>query len=816
MHGVCGLSSIFRRHRRALVLLLVLAAAALPFGPVRGSAGAGVAAAAQDTTPAAGEDASPFPGYWLVGPDGGVFSFGGANFYGSTGNRRLNQPVVGLAPTRTGDGYWFVATDGGIFSFGNAAFYGSTGAMKLNQPIVGMATTPTGWGYWLVASDGGIFSFGDARFYGSTGGMKLNRPIVGMAPTPTGKGYWLVASDGGIFSFGDARFFGSTGAIKLNQPITGMGTTPTGDGYWLVAADGGLFSYGDATFWGSAAGKAGANRIVGVLPSQTGAGYWEVSNTGEIFAFGDAKDFGSAPRPNHGVVGGAGVPTGAGLPVLPVSGGAAGSGDNGPTASTPAPIHPPVAPSPGSLPAGKAKPNILFILLDDARSEGVMDQPGVLPKTKRWLAQAGTTFDQGYSTTSLCCPERATIWSGRLPHNHQVVDNYSGDNLDHDWISPRYLQDAGYRTALVGKFITDWTFRYEPPHFDQYAAFQGGYVNTPFWVKDPGDTNHKWVTAPYSTDFIADKAVQYIDGFSASGSQPWFMQVSPHAPHNNMEATKTACDINALYNWPARDNNVATPPWQPSPAVTVEGDSNTAAKADKVPYVRNNTFPSSCGQVTYDGQLKTLLSVDDMVDRMMTELQKNGQLDHTMVILTSDNGFAHGDRGLTSKGMPYTEHVKVPFMVRWDGVFQPGAIDVRPVGGEDFLPTYLDAAQYTPPQLRYALDGKSFLPGRPGKDVKFLEFGPVGRPTPTGYKGHRGIPTWASIRGPDWHYIEYYDADNVTVSFREYYDLRADPWELNNLLADNNPSNDPDVVALSTRLHHLWTCVGTTGPNPCP
>ncbi|MGH9038356.1 MAG: hypothetical protein ACRD0O_21580, partial [Acidimicrobiia bacterium] len=87
-------------------------------------------------------------------------------------------------------GYWLVASDGGLFSFGDAGFYGSTGAVKLNKPIVGMAPTATGQGYWLVASDGGMFSFGDAAFYGSTGAVKLNKPIVGMAPTATGKGYW--------------------------------------------------------------------------------------------------------------------------------------------------------------------------------------------------------------------------------------------------------------------------------------------------------------------------------------------------------------------------------------------------------------------------------------------------------------------------------------------------------------------------------------------------------------------------------------------------------------------------------------------------
>ncbi len=168
--------------------------------------------------------------------DGGIFTFGDAPFYGSTGAIRLNQPIVGMAATPDGRGYWLVASDGGIFTFGDAPFYGSTGAIHLNQPIVGMAATPDGRGYWLVASDGGIFTFGDAPFYGSTGAIHLNQPIVGMAATPDGKGYWLVASDGGIFTFGDAPFYGSTGAVRLDRPIVGMAATPDGKGYWLVAS----------------------------------------------------------------------------------------------------------------------------------------------------------------------------------------------------------------------------------------------------------------------------------------------------------------------------------------------------------------------------------------------------------------------------------------------------------------------------------------------------------------------------------------------------------------------------------------------------
>jgi len=206
--------------------------------------GAHLVQAWQDSTNCYGSDISR--NAWVAAADGHVYGendFSGppANNFGDMAGKPLNQPIVGMSPTADGQGYWLVASDGGIFTFGDAHFYGSTGAIHLNQPIVAMAVTPDGGGYWLAASDGGIFTFGDAGYYGSTGNIHLNQPVEGMIPTPDGQGYWMVASDGGIFTFGEAPFKGSAGNRQLTAPIAGM--IPNGTGYTLVGQDGQTYPF---------------------------------------------------------------------------------------------------------------------------------------------------------------------------------------------------------------------------------------------------------------------------------------------------------------------------------------------------------------------------------------------------------------------------------------------------------------------------------------------------------------------------------------------------------------------------------------------
>jgi len=235
--------------------------------------------------PACDVPAAAFAGYNLVASDGGVFSFGGTPFCGSTGGLTLNAPVVATAMAPSVGGYWEVASDGGVFAYGQAGFYGSMGGQPLNAPIVGMAATPDGKGYWLVAADGGIFAFGDAGFYGSMGGQFLNKPIVGISSSTDGLGYRLVASDGGIFSFGDAPFFGSMGGQSLNKPIVGTVNDTNTGGYWEVAADGGVFSFGGAPFYGST-GNLNLNApIVGMAETANGSGYRFVASDGGVFSF---------------------------------------------------------------------------------------------------------------------------------------------------------------------------------------------------------------------------------------------------------------------------------------------------------------------------------------------------------------------------------------------------------------------------------------------------------------------------------------------------------------------------------------------------
>ncbi len=264
--------------------------------------------------------APPSHGYWLVGSDGGIFTFGSANFYGSTGSLKLQRPVVGITPTADRGGYWLVASDGGTFAFGDAGFYGSIPGLglnpagsglphSLNAPIVGMVPASNGQGYFVVASDGGVFAFGPgASFAGSCPGIGgCSGPAVSVIPDASGHGYWLFTATGNVYTFGDASYLGAPG--NVGSPVTSAVRTPDGRGYWVLVANGTVYGYGDAANDGSPGGQlGGVNPATAVFTTSDGGGYWVVSANGAVDPYGDAPNDGgmAGTKLNGAIIAGTG------------------------------------------------------------------------------------------------------------------------------------------------------------------------------------------------------------------------------------------------------------------------------------------------------------------------------------------------------------------------------------------------------------------------------------------------------------------------------------------------------------------------------
>jgi len=242
-------------------------------------------------------------GYWLVGSDGGILTFGTAAFHGSTGSLELQRPIVGISTVTPGDGtsgYRLVASDGGIFSFDTGS-YGSIPGIglnpagsglphSLNAPIVATVHSVTGQGYFLVAPDGGVFAFGDATFAGSCPGIGgCAGSAVAVVPEVTGLGYWVVTDTGNVYAFGDAGFYGSSG--PQSTPITSAAATePTGAGYYILHAAGQVFAYGPATYFGSlpAGATTSSDSAAAIFVTDDHLGYWIVTAQGKVYPFGDA------------------------------------------------------------------------------------------------------------------------------------------------------------------------------------------------------------------------------------------------------------------------------------------------------------------------------------------------------------------------------------------------------------------------------------------------------------------------------------------------------------------------------------------------
>jgi arylsulfatase A-like enzyme len=434
--------------------------------------------------------------------------------------------------------------------------------------------------------------------------------------------------------------------------------------------------------------------------------------------------------------------------------------------------------SEATVPAQQAsRPNVLIILTDDQRYSTL----DVMPDTRAWLRAGGTRFTRGFVTTPLCCPSRSSIFTGRYAHNHGVRTNPDARRLLQSSTIQRYLRGAGYRTAIAGRYLPSWPLRDAPPHFDRWATFPNTYVD-PF-VNDNGASR---VVRGYSVDLIADYATRFLQGFETDDARPWFLHVATNSPHDP-------------YTAEAAYANAPVPDWAGNPAA-FETD-----RSDKPPWVQGASASFANAKALRVKQLRTLMSVDDLVGRLFQTLSTLGE-GNTLAFFLSDNGFFWGEHKISAtKRHPYTASVQVPFFMRWPGHVPSDVADHRLALNVDVAPTILHAAGIAPdPTL--PPDGRSLL-GTARRSRVLLEYWLD--------PGLTKLPTWASTRAGTFQYVEYYDT-NGAVRFREYYNLAADPWQLENLLADGDPGNDPNVAALSAQLARDRGCRGTAGAAACP
>ncbi|MFN2524676.1 MAG: sulfatase [Actinomycetota bacterium] len=413
-------------------------------------------------------------------------------------------------------------------------------------------------------------------------------------------------------------------------------------------------------------------------------------------------------------------------------------------------------------------PNILLILTDDQR-EGLE----VMPATRNLFGAQGRTFSNAFATTPLCCPSRASILTGSYTHNHGVRSNGLEDwkALDHSTTIERYLQDAGYRTAMYGKFLNNWPVRRDPPYFDSWAVIPKVFGRRAYYDSEWNVNGRVKRVSTYATQFIESKGLRFLQTSESNDSQPWFLFLSTTAPHAEFTPEP-------IYE------NATVPKWNGNPAVS-ESD-----RSDKPAYVRAFDETYKEGAAARRGQLRTLMSVDDLVEAVMGELDRLGE-ENTLAIFLSDNGYFWSEHKLPAKGAPYLQSVRVPMLLRWEGQIEANSVDERLVANIDVAPTILSAAG-----IPFGGDGGNLLDNSWSRDRLLLEYW-IDPYSPT-------IPRWASTVERSAQYIEYYNGDGDVI-FREFYDLGADPWQLQNLRTPPDPS-------WADRLREDRRCAGASCP----
>jgi arylsulfatase A-like enzyme len=429
-----------------------------------------------------------------------------------------------------------------------------------------------------------------------------------------------------------------------------------------------------------------------------------------------------------------------------------------------------------AAPAGAAQPNIVLIVTDDQR----WDTLRYMPTVRRELIGRGVSFTNAFVTNPLCCPSRASLLTGGYSHTTGVYSNSGSSGgfasfRDQSTIA-KWLDDAGYETALMGKYLVGYPGGpYVPPGWDRWVAFTPsrtevtsdalGYYTYGFNI-DGQDFPFADQTT-YSTDFLAEQAVSFLQ----AAPRPFFLYFTPFGPH--APAVPAERHAQAFSDLPV---------WRPA-------SYNERDVSDKPPWVQARPRLGAAKRAELDAfrvnQLRSLLAVDEAVGSIVQSLSDSGDLANTIIVFMTDNGYLWGEHRLKRKWYPYQESIRTPFVVRFDGLIGAPRTETRPVLGIDVAPTFAALAGASAP----GSDGSSILPLLAAEEgaswrSRFLVEG-MGR----------APPAYCAMRTTRYVFATYKTGDT------ELYDLAADPYELQNLAGER--SARATVVRLRKGLARL-------------
>jgi N-acetylglucosamine-6-sulfatase len=444
------------------------------------------------------------------------------------------------------------------------------------------------------------------------------------------------------------------------------------------------------------------------------------------------------------------------------------------------------------------RPNILFILTDDLDSR--LNTMDYMQNVQDLLVSHGTSLENYFVTSPVCCPSRATTLRGQYTHNHAVYNNYAPDGgfekfnetKEEDSTLAVWLQSAGYRTALMGKYLNNYPYTdnrvYVPPGWSEWysPAKKNAYDGYDYTLNENGVlVSYSPAEKNYFTDVLSRKAVDFIVRANKDDT-PFFLYLAPFAPH---EPATPSYRHSELFS----DVTVLRSP-----------SFNEADISDKGPGLNGNPLLTDAQILEMDNlyrnRIRSLQAVDEMVAELIKTLDETGQLENTYIIFTSDNGFHMGQHRLYSgKEFLFEEDISVPFVVRGPGIPENVAVSEYLTGNVDLASTLTEWAGVQPPAF---VDGRSLadlLGGSPiepenWRTVYLLEeyrSGDKNFPT----------PTYSGLRTSQYLYVEY------SEDFVEFYDLQKDPYQLENIA----PTTDPSVLKYySDSLKALNQCSGDT------